>query len=390
MISVQEALAALFDLVTPLPTEHIPLSKAAGRVLREPVSASRNQPPFDASAMDGYAVRAAEIRPDARWTIVGESAAGHRFEGDLPPNAAVRIFTGAPLPDSADHVIIQENVSVEGSTLVLVDGENTSSFVRKAGNDFSIGDQIKAPRLLKPADIALLASMNQAKVTVSAAPKVAIIPTGDELVQPGETPGDDQIIASNSFGLAAMLQSVGADVRLLPIARDRVASLKMAFTLAADADLVVTIGGASVGDHDLVASAAAEMGLDQKFYKVAMRPGKPLMAGHLGQAILVGLPGNPVSAMVCGEVFLKPMMVALQGLPSKARETFAAPLAHDLWSNGPREHYMRARLEDGKITVFERQDSGLLSILNTANALVVRAPKAPTATAGTLVNFIPI
>jgi molybdopterin molybdotransferase len=230
--------------------------------------------------------------------------------------------------------------------------------------------------------------MNLSHPMLSCKPQVAIIATGDELVQPGETPREDQIIASNTYGLAAMLQRVGAETRILPIARDRLGSLAEAFALTKGADLIITIGGASVGDHDLVAQAAVEFGMLQSFYKVAMRPGKPLMAGHMADIPIIGLPGNPVSAMVCGEVFVVPLVQKMLGLPSGPRERLSAPLARDLPANGPREHYMRGKIIGGTLDVEQRQDSSLLTVLNSANVLVVHQANAPALPRGTLVDYI--
>ncbi len=390
MITVDAALGHLFALVTPLPTQTVPLRHACGRVLAEPVSADRDQPPFAASAMDGYALRGAEIRTGARWKVVGESAAGHGFSGTVAQGQAVRIFTGAPLPAGTDHVVIQENVTVQGQHITLSDGPNDAPFVRPQGADFKAGTGLPCPMRLRPADIALLAAMNIPAVPVTRKPIVTLIPTGDELVQPGEQPTATQIIASNTFGLAAMLEDHGADVRLLPIARDRASSLAQILKMAAGSDVIVTIGGASVGDHDLVGATALDLGLQQDFYKVAMRPGKPLMAGRFGPAALVGLPGNPVSAMVCGEVFLRPMVDRLLGLPAKPRQRLTATLGHDVPQNGPREHYMRAVVDAGTITLSPKQDSALLTVLQTANALAVRPPHQGALKAGSAMEFIPL
>lgn len=371
MISVAEALDALFALVAPLPSEDVQLGQAHGRVLARDVAARRTQPPFSASAMDGYAVKG-PAQPGARFTVIGESAAGHRFDGPVGPGQAVRIFTGAPLPDGADRVIIQEDVTRDGDTITLGDTLDTATHVRPAGGDFTAGALLTAPRLIGPNEVALLAAMNVATVPMTRRPVVAIIATGDELVQPGEDPGPDQIIASNSHGLAALLAQHGAAPRLLPIARDNHDSLSLVFRLAADADLIVTIGGASVGDHDLVSAAADRQGMDRAFYKVAMRPGKPLMAGRIGEAAMIGLPGNPVSAMVCGHVFLLPMLRRMLGLGDAPAPRRTATLAAPLAANGPREHYMRAILDGDQVTVCARQDSSLLSVLVEANALIVR------------------
>ncbi|MEQ6203742.1 gephyrin-like molybdotransferase Glp [Sulfitobacter sp. HNIBRBA2951] len=388
MIPVAQALDDLFALCRTTQTEDIPLRLAAGRVLARDVAATRTQPPFAASSMDGYALRRAEVEPDAMFKVIGEAAAGHRFEGTVGAGQAVRIFTGAPLPDGADFIVIQEDTTRRGDLITLGHSVGTKDNIRPAGGDFTKGQKITAPRRLRPADIALLAAMNIARVPVYRKPVVAIMATGDELVQPGETPGPDQIIASNTYGLAALLEAEGASTRLIPIARDTSASLKRAFELASDADLIITIGGASVGDHDLVAPVAAELGMRQSFYKVAMRPGKPLMAGQLGDAVMVGLPGNPVSAMVCGTVFVAPMIRAMLGLGRAAAPRVSIPLAAAIPANGPREHYQRAVIANGAVTLEPRQDSSLLSVLSQANALLVRPPHDPEHPAGAIVEVI--
>lgn len=388
MISVDEALSHLFALTTPLEAEEVPLIKAHGRVLAKDALATRNQPPFAASAMDGYAVNAKSIKAGQTYEVIGEAAAGHAWQGQVGPTQALRIFTGAPLPEGTDHVIIQENVTREGDTITLDDSPNDTSYVRPAGADFKAGDAIRAPRVLTPSDIALLAAMNIATVSVTRRPSVAIIATGDELVQPGETPGPDQIIASNSYGLAALVTQLGAHARLLPIARDTRASLGLAFDLAADADLIVTIGGASVGDHDLVGEVAAGKGMDRAFYKVAMRPGKPLMAGRMGRTSMIGLPGNPVSAMVCGHVFLAPVIRKMLGLGAHPAPRETHTLAKPVPANGPREHYMRAHLGPEGVTIFARQDSALLTVLAEANCLAVRPINDPARNAGDPIDII--
>ncbi|MFD3191380.1 gephyrin-like molybdotransferase Glp [Sedimentitalea sp. HM32M-2] len=390
MITVAQARAALFDLIETLPAQQVPLTEAAGRVLAQDAVARRDQPPFAAASMDGYAVKTAEVELHAMFKVIGEAAAGHRFDGTVGAGQAVRIFTGAPVPQGADRVVIQEDVSRSGDLITITDDPGTKHNIRPAGGDFRTGDSLTAPRRLTPQDVALLASMNIARVPVVRKPQVAILATGDELVMPGEDPGPDQIIASNSFGLKAMLEGLGARVRLLPIARDTHASLRMAFELATGADLIVTIGGASVGDHDLVAAVAADLGLDRAFYKVAMRPGKPLMAGRLNGAAMVGLPGNPVSAMICGQVFLAPMIRAMQGLGRAAAPLQRARLAQDIGANGPREHYMRAILRDGAISPFDNQDSSLLTVLSRANALLVRPAGDAARSAGAQVDYLPL
>ncbi len=388
MLSVAEALQRIFDLVIPLDSENVALASAAGRVLLAPARASRDQPPFAASAMDGYALQNGDAVPGAVLEVIGISAAGHRFAGHVARGQTVRIFTGAPVPEGAERVIIQEDVSRDGAQITLAGTLDDASHIRPAGGDFKRGFELSAPRRLHPNDLALLASMNVATVTVSRRPVVALIATGDELVMPGEAPGVDQIIASNSFGLMALAQSAGAKVRMLPIARDNAASIAAVLELARDADLIVTIGGASVGDHDLVGDVAASQGLERAFYRIAMRPGKPLMAGRLGQAILLGIPGNPVSAMVCGHVFLLPALHAMQGLERRPAPRATARLSAALAANGAREHYMRAQVEAGQISAFERQDSALLSVLAAANALLVRPPGDPTRAIGECVEYI--
>jgi len=337
--------------------------------------------------MDGYAVKLAEVEQHALFKVIGESAAGHGFDGTIGAGQAVRIFTGAPVPDGADCVIIQEDVTRKGDLITIMADQISKGNIRPAGNDFTEGDAFAPNRALTPQDVAFLAAMNHGTVSVRRKPVVALIPTGDELVQPGEDPRPDQIIASNSFGLAAMLEANGASARLMPIARDTTDSLVQAFALAKGADLIVTIGGASVGDHDLVAGVAADLGMDQSFYKIAMRPGKPLMAGTLDGTAMVGLPGNPVSAMVCGTIFVLPMIRVMLGLPAQPAPCHSAPLAHDIPANGPREHYMRAQIRDGALHVFDRQDSALLSVLAGANVLAIRPPHDPARPAGDVLEF---
>jgi molybdopterin molybdotransferase len=388
MITVNEALEQLFALVRPLETEEVPLAQATGRVMAKDAVAMRDQPPFAGSAMDGYGVRAEEVAVGAKFKIIGESAAGRGFQGAVGPGQAVRIFTGAPVPEGVDFVVIQEDVDrfVDTITIDQDPGQNTN--IRPAGTDFAEGFTLTAPRLLGPNDIALLASMNIPAVTVARRPDIALISTGDELLMPGDTPGPDQIIVSNTFGLKALFDQAGALTRILPIAKDDPASIETVFDLAKGADLVITIGGASVGDYDLVGQVAQQLGLDQSFYKVKIRPGKPLMAGRMGQAVMVGLPGNPVSAMVCGHVFVLPMIRAMLGFAPAARARHSGHLRHDIPANGPREHYVRAHVENGQVTVFDRQDSSLLSVLSDANALIVRAPDEGPRKAGDPVDYL--
>ncbi|WP_420587006.1 gephyrin-like molybdotransferase Glp [Ruegeria sp.] len=390
MITVEEARALLFDLVSPLASEEVPLTDAAGRVLARDVSATRDQPPFAASSMDGYALKSAEVELHAMFKVIGESAAGRRFEGRVGAGQAVRIFTGAPIPEGADFVVIQEDTDRRGDLITITEEPGPKTNIRPAGIDFTAGTTIQAPRIIRPEDVALMAAMNIPTVPVARKPVVALISTGDELVMPGDEPGPDQIIASNTFGLKAMLESAGAQVRILPIAKDTVASLEAAFGLAAGADLVVTIGGASVGEYDLVADVSQALGMERSFYKIRMRPGKPLMAGRLGQTAMVGLPGNPVSAMVCGYLFLLPMVRRMLGIEQVLMPFQRAQLAEPIDKNGPREHYMRAVLSEDGIRACADQDSSLLSVLAQANALLVRDPHDPARAKGDEVLYLPI
>ena len=387
MISVAEASAALLALVARGPSETVALHAAAGRAMAGPLTARHDQPPFAGSAMDGYAV-ARDVAVGDVLRVVGESAAGHPFDGGpVGPEDAVRIFTGAPVPDGARRVILQEDVAREGDGITVTGTSEATTHIRPAGGDFAAGAEHRSTALLGSRDIALLAAMGHAEVPVVRRPVVAILMTGDELRAPGEALSPGQITASNGYGLAAMFEAAGAEARLLPIARDTDRSLAQAFGLAEGADLIVTIGGASVGDHDLIASVAGSAGLDLAFHKVAMRPGKPLLAGRLGSMALVGLPGNPVSAMVCGVIFILPMLRAMLGLPVET-PVARMPLAVPLGPNGLRQHYLRATVRDGAVSPAERQDSSLLSVLRGATHLVVRPPEDPARAVGDLAETI--
>ena len=328
-----------------MPAEAVALRSAAGRVLAADLVAGHAQPPWAASSMDGYALRG-PVEPGGSRRVIGQAAAGHPFQGAVARGDAVRILTGAPLPEGADRVVIQEDAARDGDDLRVrvppAEGEN----VRPAGGDFAAGHRVAAPVRLDPARVALAAAMGHDVVTVRRRPEVAILMTGDELAWPGSPLGPGAIYASNGFGLAAMVEGMGAVARILPPARDDMEGLGAAMALGSGADLIVTIGGASVGDHDLVAGATGAAGLDLAFHTVRMRPGKPLLAGRLGGRAFVGLPGNPVSAMVCGAVFVAPMIRAMLGLPPGpeiVRRVLSAPLP----ANGGREHYMRASTAPG-------------------------------------------
>ena len=386
MIAVDEALARCLALVAPLPAEAVALRHAVGRMMAEPALAVRDQPPFDASAMDGYALRGDPAAGDT-FVVVGAAQAGLGFAGAVQPGQAVRIFTGAPVPQGATRVVLQEDVSVAGDVITLNPKADIARHIRPQGQDFKAGEGLE-PRRIGPHDLALLAAMNIPQVLVHRRPVVAIIATGDELVMPGEEPGSGQIICSNSFAIAALVEAEGAIARILPIARDTVADLTAVFGLARGADLIVTIGGASVGDHDLVGPVAESLGLERAFWKIAMRPGKPLMAGRVSGTPMLGLPGNPVSSIVCAHLFVLPMVRALQGRPDAAPVEHPAVLGAQVEANGPRTHYMRARLQQGVITPFDRQDSALIGILTQANALLIRPMGDGAQAKGTAARYI--
>ena len=386
MIAVDEALARCLALVAPLPAEAVALRHAVGRMMAQPALAARDQPPFDASAMDGYALRGDPAAGDT-FVVVGAAQAGLGFAGAVQPGQAVRIFTGAPVPQGATRVVLQEDVSVAGDVITLNPKADIARHIRPQGQDFKAGEGLE-PRRIGPHDLALLAAMNIPQVLVHRRPVVAIIATGDELVMPGEEPGPGQIICSNSFAIAALVEAEGAIARILPIARDTVADLTAVFGLARGADLIVTIGGASVGDHDLVGPVAESLGLERAFWKIAMRPGKPLMAGRVSGTPMLGLPGNPVSSIVCAHLFVLPMVRALQGRPDAAPVEHPAVLGAQVEAIGPRPHYMRARLKDGVITPFDRQDSALIGILTQANALLIRPMGDGAQAKGTAARYI--
>jgi molybdopterin molybdotransferase len=388
LLDVDAALQRLLDGVTALPAESVPIASAAGRVLAEPVAARLTQPPFAAAAMDGYAIRW-DDRPGP-WHIVGESAAGHGWAGTLGPGEAARIFTGAPLPAGADTIMVQEDVTRDGDTARLTgDGPpHEGAHIRKRGQDFAAADALLAPGTrLTPAHIGLAAAAGHGALPVIRRPRVTLISTGDELVPPGTLPGPDQIVSSNAVMLGALFAAVGADVHDPGIIPDRRDALAAALT-AAKADLIITIGGASVGDHDLVVPVLRDLGAELDFWKIAMRPGKPLLAGRLGGTRVIGLPGNPVSSYVGALLFVLPLLQRLGGraadLPMRR-----LPLAAPLPANGVRRDHLRGRLTpDGRAEAFARQDSALLALLADADLLIFRAPGAAAAKTDDLVDCI--
>lgn len=384
MIPLEEAQARVLALVSPLGVEEVALRRAAGRVLRAPVAAERDQPPFDASAMDGYAFRAG----GESYAVVGEAAAGQRWPGRLGPGEALRIFTGAPVPEGADTVEMQENIRREGDRIHLTRALAAGANIRARGSDFAAGQSLAAPRRLRPAELGLIAAMNVARVSVTRRPAVAILSTGSELVAPGGAPRPDQIVASNAFSLAALIEAEGAEARILPIAPDEEPALAAALDLAAEADLIVTIGGASVGDHDLMAQAAGRLGLDLALHKVAIRPGKPLLAGRRGAVPLIGLPGNPVSALVCAMLFVLPAVRALLALPDPLPRPQPDRAGVALPANGERVHFMRARRTPAGLVPVASQDSARIWLFAEAEALILRPAQAPALAAGEPVDAL--
>ena len=392
MLSVAEAQARVLAGLSPLPPEDVPLAQACGRVLARDVQARLTNPPCDVSAMDGYAVRHSER---STFAVIGEAQAGGGFKGSVGEGVAVRIFTGAPVPDGADSIIIQENVERRGDEIRLLDGNviQPGKHIRRAGLDFSHGDiLLKAGRRLRAREVALAAAMNCATLSCARRPRVAILATGDELVLPGDLPGPHQIVSSSPSGLAAEIETWGGIAVSLGIARDTIEDIRAKVSDPGAFDVLITIGGASVGDYDLVQSALApELSVD--FWKIAMRPGKPLVSGTFRGIPFLGLPGNPVSAFVCSLLFLKPAILRLTGCLEAPHQLIPATLTQSMPVNDQRQDYCRATLaqdEDGRLVVtpLPIQDSGMLRFLATAEALIVRPPHDPAREAGSIVRVL--
>ncbi len=397
MISVEEARRRLLAPLAALAAEQVALSEAVGRVLAEDVAARRTQPPFAVSAMDGYAVRAADVaRVPTRLKVVGSVPAGQAYAGTVGSGEAVRIFTGAPVPSGADTIVIQEDTERDGDIVTVREAAPPGHYVRPAGLDFRAGDiGLRAGRLLTARDVGLAAAMNRPWLLLRRRPRIAILPTGDEVVMPGDPVGPNQIVSSNGLALAALVAQCGGIPVHLPIAPDDSTALQRIAAGASGADFLVTTGGASVGEHDLVRDALEASGLTLDFWKIAMRPGKPLMVGRYRDTPMLGLPGNPVSTLVCGLLFLKPAIERLLGLAAAEAPPVRARLAAALPANDRRQDYLRATLArgaDGTLEArpFDKQDSSMMSLLARADCLVVRQPLAPAAAQGDSVEIIPL
>lgn len=398
LISVEEARKKLLEGLSPLSSEVIPLGKAGYRILASDLTAKRTQPPFDASAMDGYAVRASDIGGDtAALKIIGEAPAGHQFSKTVQPGECVRIFTGAPLPHGTDTILIQENATKDTKTGHILPTARPAkgTYVRPAGLDFKEGDtRLKHGNLLTPAKLSLAAAMDHAELSVIRKPRVAVLATGDELTFPGEIRRSDQIVSSNSFGVIAAIEKKGATTIDLGIAKDTRDALATALNAAKNhqADMLITLGGASVGDHDLVQDSLVDAGMSLDFWRIAMRPGKPLMAGRLDDMTIVGLPGNPVSSLVCTLLFVLPAIDKMLMGSGKAPEQRIGQLGRDLCENDQREDYLRSQIKilDGveHIIPFEKQDSSMLATLADSDALLIRPPFAPAIKKGSPVSYL--
>lgn len=395
MISVVEALAKVAAGFKPLGQETISIDQALGRALAEDVASRITHPPVAVSSMDGYAVRAEDVQNvPCELTQIGESQAGAGFDGTVGAKQTARIFTGAPIPKGADAIVMQENTETDGTRIRVLESVTPNKFVRPAGLDFKTGDiLLHKGKTLSARDIGLLASMNVPWIAVHRKPRVAIMSTGDELVMPGESVGPDQIINSNTLACAAYITAMGGEPVNLGIARDTEQSLRDTLAGAKGADLLITIGGASVGDYDLVQSVMREQGLELGFYKIAMRPGKPLIFGQLQDVPVLGLPGNPVSAGVTTALFVKMAMDIMLGLGDNQTQLESVVLGADLSANDQRQDYLRARLVAGDnaeptALPFNRQDSAMMARFADADCLIVRAPFAEEVKKGDLVSVL--
>ncbi len=397
LVPVEEALRRILEGAQPTPTERVPLRDAHDRVLAADVKAELTHPPFDSSAMDGYAVRISDLtKLPASLTVIGEAQAGHAFASPVGKGEAVRIFTGAPLPKDADTVVIQENTERDGDTVVVREVPKLGANIRKTGGDFERGQTlIPSGSVLNARSITLAAAAGHAMLPVRTRPRVAILATGDELVEPGTDPSVDQIVSSNSYGLAALVERAGGRPQLLGIARDTREDLDAKLQQATGADVLVTIGGASVGDRDLVRPVLEARGMILDFWKVAIKPGKPMLYGRMENMRVLGLPGNPVSCLVCGRVFLVPLLERLLQRTDSPNREITGVLAAGLEANGPRQNYIRAVTKPGAdnrplVSPISSQDSAHLTGLVAADVLIVRAPNAPALPAGAEVSVLPL
>ncbi|WP_431305281.1 molybdopterin molybdotransferase MoeA [Sediminicoccus sp. BL-A-41-H5] len=395
MIPLEEARQRILSAIRPTGPETVPLAAGWNRVLARPVVARLTQPPADVSAMDGYAVRAADAVTGATLTVTGAAPAGHPFAGEVGPGEAVRIFTGGFVPAGADAILIQEDAKAEGPRLTVTEGVAAGRWIRRRGLDFAEGGELlPAGRRLTARDIGLAAAANHPWLTVHRRPRIAILATGDEIALPGEPLPAGGIVSSNAHALAAVIASAGGEGCILPIAPDDAGSIA-ALAGSGGYDLLVTTGGASVGEHDLVQKALGQDGFALDFWKIAMRPGKPLIWGRLGAMPVLGLPGNPVSALVCAVVFLLPGLARMQGLPDAGPRTIQALAGLDLAENDKRADHLRASLTPGPegmmvATPASRQDSSMLAVLASADGLILRAPFAPPLPKGGVVDVIPL
>jgi len=398
LLPVAEAQQRIIDAVSPLPAEQISLTEGLGRVLARDIASRRDQPPMAVSAMDGYAVRAADVATlPATLNVVGYAPAGHAFDDAVGAGQAVRIFTGAPVPDGADTIVIQENTQQSDDFVRVIDGTApVGRFIRPAGLDFATGDVLMTRgKVLTARDVGLAAAMNVPWLTVHRKPRVSILATGDEIVMPGDPIGRDQIVSSNALSLSAFIAAQGGSALDLGIAPDKEDGLKALAAGAGGSDILVTTGGASVGDHDLVQSVLGDIGLEVDFWRIAMRPGKPLMFGQIDGTYMIGLPGNPVSSLVCGIIFLAPAIRKMLGMENVLPQKSTVRLASDLPENDEREDYLRAALshdENGDLvaTTYVKQDSSMFATIARADALVIREPFAKPANAGDTVDIIPL
>ena len=394
MLSIAEARARVLDSLVPVPSEIVGLADAWGRVTATPVVARVTQPPQDVSAMDGFAVRAAEAGLGARLRVVGMAPAGHPWSGTLAPGQTVQLFTGSIMPDGADSVVIQEDITAGGDWITVNEAAAHGRHIRRGGQDFGIGTVLlPAGRKLTARDIGLVAAGNHPWVTVHRRPRIAILATGDEIALPGDPIPAGGIVSSNAHSLAALVRAAGGEPIVLPIALDDLVAIAAGADAARGADLLVTTGGASVGAYDLLQAGLAQRGMSLDFWKIAMRPGKPLMLGRIGELPILGLPGNPVSALVCAVIFLLPALARLSGLPTAATPAVAAILGAPLPANDRRADHLRATVtetETGVLvaTAFERQDSAMMRLMTQAGGLILREPFAPAAGAGEAVRLI--